>query len=67
MIACNLLSFELSAPSGEISAARILILPYPPRALFAFATLVQHAEQAICDFWGKLFFVLGGEAPQAAE
>jgi hypothetical protein len=61
MIADDLLSIELNAPSGGISAARILILSYPSRALFAFATLVQHVEQAMRVFGGDFSLLLAGK------
>jgi len=64
MIAYDLLSSELSAPSGGNSAARILILSYPSLVFFAFATLVQHVEQALHDLIGDFSL---GNTPEAAE
>jgi hypothetical protein len=58
------LSIELNAPSGGNSAARILILSYPSLAFFAFATLVQHIEQAMRALIGDFSL---GNTPEAAE
>jgi len=57
----DLLSIELSDPSGAIAFARILILSYPSLAYFDFATLVQHVEQAMHIFWGAFSLLLAGK------
>jgi hypothetical protein len=61
MIADDLLSMELSDPSGSNAFARILILSYPPRAFFTFATLVQHIEQVMRGFWLDFSLLLAGK------